>query len=515
MVAPVRTADRAVAPRPSEPVPPAPAPGPTADLERAPAPQERAPRVAASALPVSPEEEEPVATEPDAPAVGVQPSFGTPSQIQSALESVMTRLPQKELSAPPIERAGMGFIDAPERPGRDGIGELRIAEVTPPAVEIPSFGGIGMLRSDQPDDVTIAEAVPPAPDAPEVVERQSPPAERPDGSEIAQAAPPAADLPEGPGLERAEPATEPFAPSLAGAAPRDEDVRPDEAVEPPVVPVVRVRPGRLPTAQLEPESRPELADVPRASPPAEDPVELTGGIPGAPTGPRDSLDRTAAPELESKYDLVDAQPVSPERPEADLAAPEAEEPDLLLTLEPADFRPPEEEPTDAVALERAEAPGEEPVRTAATEPEAPAGPEASATPRREPDVREEPLVAHSVPEPAEVEPEREAVTEPAEVAATEAPVTPTTPAGLPIVPDLADDSFYLQIGAYNTAEAARDAVAALSSTYPLAVVSSTEMGRAAYRVLVGPLAEDETGTTLYWLRAKGYRDSFVRRGNEL
>jgi hypothetical protein len=34
-----------------------------------------------------------------------------------------------------------------------------------------------------------------------------------------------------------------------------------------------------------------------------------------------------------------------------------------------------------------------------------------------------------------------------------------------------------------------------------------------YRVLVGPLSDDEKGATLYRVRARGHRDAFVRAGS--
>jgi hypothetical protein len=49
----------------------------------------------------------------------------------------------------------------------------------------------------------------------------------------------------------------------------------------------------------------------------------------------------------------------------------------------------------------------------------------------------------------------------------------------------------------------------------MTVLPLTQPDRIVYRVMVGPLEEDETGTLLFFLRAKGYTDTFVRSGAEL
>ena len=49
----------------------------------------------------------------------------------------------------------------------------------------------------------------------------------------------------------------------------------------------------------------------------------------------------------------------------------------------------------------------------------------------------------------------------------------------------------------------------------MAVLPIQRQGATVYRVLVGPLEQDETGLLLRFLRAKGYRDTFVRSGTEL
>ncbi|MBU8914226.1 MAG: SPOR domain-containing protein, partial [Spirochaetales bacterium] len=165
--------------------------------------------------------------------------------------------------------------------------------------------------------------------------------------------------------------------------------------------------------------------------------------------------------------------------------------DALLTLEPADFRPPEYPNPDEESLIDRETPAEEPDFVAVLE---------------TPDTTQP---AEEVEVVAEVEVIEEVVAdiEPVEVA--------VVPAGLPVVADLVDNNYYLQIGAYTAPATAQVAVDALGTTYPMAVLPIDSHGTTVYRVLVGPLEQDETGTLLLWLRAKGYRDTFIRSGTEL
>ncbi len=85
---------------------------------------------------------------------------------------------------------------------------------------------------------------------------------------------------------------------------------------------------------------------------------------------------------------------------------------------------------------------------------------------------------------------------------------------LPLVLGLQSTSYYLQIGAYTNPESAKLALDHVAAGYPLVVMPIKEHGRIVYRVFVGPLNDDEKGAVLYWFRAKGYNDAFIRRGGE-
>jgi cell division septation protein DedD len=85
---------------------------------------------------------------------------------------------------------------------------------------------------------------------------------------------------------------------------------------------------------------------------------------------------------------------------------------------------------------------------------------------------------------------------------------------LPIVASLASESFYLQVGAFSNPRSAKSTLSNLESGYPVAVLRTTPDERDVYKVFVGPLNEDEKGTILYWFKAQGYKDAFIRRGSQ-
>ena len=102
------------------------------------------------------------------------------------------------------------------------------------------------------------------------------------------------------------------------------------------------------------------------------------------------------------------------------------------------------------------------------------------------------------PEPAEPEPAPE-------MAVGDAPFAESLSAG----------AYYLQIGAYSNVAGVQAALSGLEldAEYPYTVVPGVSRDRTVYRVFVGPLQEDEKGRALFMVRARGYRDAFVRRGS--
>jgi hypothetical protein len=66
--------------------------------------------------------------------------------------------------------------------------------------------------------------------------------------------------------------------------------------------------------------------------------------------------------------------------------------------------------------------------------------------------------------------------------------------------------YYLQLGVYSEERTAREVAEGLGLTFPVTVFSEMDH----YKVLLGPLNSDEGGALLLTLRARGYRDAFIR-----
>lgn len=77
---------------------------------------------------------------------------------------------------------------------------------------------------------------------------------------------------------------------------------------------------------------------------------------------------------------------------------------------------------------------------------------------------------------------------------------------------LAEDSYYLQLGAYREQYSALDLAGSLGGMYPVTVFISDSSDSLNYKVMVGPLGQDESGAVLYSFRSSGYPDAFLRKG---
>ncbi len=110
-----------------------------------------------------------------------------------------------------------------------------------------------------------------------------------------------------------------------------------------------------------------------------------------------------------------------------------------------------------------------------------------------------------------------------------APAVETKPAGTKVAPAapapaasapaativsgaLEKGRYYIQIGAYASEAAAKDAASRLSVGYMVVVQQVTTGGKATWKVFVGPLSRDESGVALVRVRSMGYRDAFVKSG---
>lgn len=78
--------------------------------------------------------------------------------------------------------------------------------------------------------------------------------------------------------------------------------------------------------------------------------------------------------------------------------------------------------------------------------------------------------------------------------------------------ELVKDSYYLQLGVYREQYSALDFAGRLGGIYPVTVYISDSTDTLNYKVMVGPLGQDESGAVLYSFRSSGYPDAFLRKG---
>ncbi|TVQ41258.1 MAG: SPOR domain-containing protein [Spirochaetaceae bacterium] len=227
--------------------------------------------------------------------------------------------------------------------------------------------------------------------------------------------------------------------------------------------------GRVPPKELHPPPRDDevftFLDVPRelaVTRPVDHPL-AEASLPGervphiADRPAAESLGKIEQPRPPLIVELPPAEPPPVvEEPQPPVVI--AENDDVILRLEPADPRPPE-------------------------------------------------TVAEPVPDPEE---EPAPLAEPAP--APRVTVDQWALESLPLQAELERSSYYLQVGAYVSPRSARNAIDRIESRYPFTVTAAEDNDRTLYRVFIGPLSQDETGVVLYQLRARGYRDAFVRRG---
>ncbi len=76
--------------------------------------------------------------------------------------------------------------------------------------------------------------------------------------------------------------------------------------------------------------------------------------------------------------------------------------------------------------------------------------------------------------------------------------------------NLDKNSYYLQIGAFRDFESADSLAKKVNIDYPVFLYKMGENG--IYKVMAGPLKNDEKGAALYQVRIKGINDAFIRKG---
>ncbi|MCF7913765.1 MAG: hypothetical protein K9L66_01215 [Spirochaetaceae bacterium] len=155
--------------------------------------------------------------------------------------------------------------------------------------------------------------------------------------------------------------------------------------------------------------------------------------------------------------------------------------------------------------------------------------ERSVEPEPEEEIKELPEDAELVLVPAEERPPEGPVTEPkeqvqqeTETAETEKRVTSAAEevstgdiaAGdIAVKRSIDKDSYYLQVAAYSKLDLAQSRGQELSLRYPVTLYMEERASAAPYKLMIGPLNEDESGTLLYTFTSRGFRDAFIRKGN--
>jgi rare lipoprotein A (peptidoglycan hydrolase)/cell division septation protein DedD len=84
---------------------------------------------------------------------------------------------------------------------------------------------------------------------------------------------------------------------------------------------------------------------------------------------------------------------------------------------------------------------------------------------------------------------------------------------LPLVQALPPSAYFLQLAAFSGRERAEKLAADLQPTYTVAVLQVMRQNRRLYKVLIGPLNQEESGTLLYRFRSLGYKDAFITRSD--
>jgi len=100
-----------------------------------------------------------------------------------------------------------------------------------------------------------------------------------------------------------------------------------------------------------------------------------------------------------------------------------------------------------------------------------------------------------------------------EIVLPEVEVAEITPEPEPkeVSEELEKGSYYLQLGAFKEESLADSLAAKVQPAYPVKIYRTVLNKSELYKVLVGPLSEDEKGSLLYNFKIKGYKDAFLRK----
>jgi rare lipoprotein A (peptidoglycan hydrolase) len=257
--------------------------------------------------------------------------------------------------------------------------------------------------------------------------------------------------------------------------------------------------GQPPAGQPEAPEQPETAQ-------AEESVAQAEAQPGE--------EPEASPEEKRLRELQDRIPqkqlyMPPRQQEIYALGPESEPVEREELAEIPGEQAPGEQAVEELPQEMAETAAEEPEVSmpgpaAAEEPldVALPGPEAAEPEKPRPEGTRLPVPEEE--SPLAMQPEEPptghmeaAAEQPEEAAAEQAAILPSR-------------TYFVQLGAYSTRGLAERLAADLEQTYTVTILPAGLDGRRYFKVLVGPLNVDESGTLLYQFRSRGFKDAFIQ-----
>jgi hypothetical protein len=182
-------------------------------------------------------------------------------------------------------------------------------------------------------------------------------------------------------------------------------------------------------------------------------------------------------------------------------------PDSVITLEPAEERPPQG--SVALAPERELLPIPPPPQQAKSADDTYLDPRYFIGPIPQPARPPQPpaRVINPPPAPQTAAPPRQAAPQ------TQPPRAPASGGSIfsvPIIRELEGGKQYVQIGAFTRPDTLETAVAHANRSYPLAVQTGGSNDTLVYRLLIGPLNAGESAAALQRVKRNGFPDAFVR-----
>jgi rare lipoprotein A (peptidoglycan hydrolase) len=431
--------------------------------------------------------EEVYSPDPDLnPAVSVaqEPLLTSPEDTGEQAETESPPAAEEvAVAAPPTEPVVEEVVE--DQPPEPVVEEVSVEEVAaeeeqpPEPVEQP-------IEEPPVEEVAAAEEQPPEP---EEQPTEEPPAteEVAEPVEVAQVATEEGEEPE------QEPTAEPETPATAQTT--AEEKRLQELAD------------RIPQKQLYMPPRQQEVYALAPEPSVTEEVEEEIATVEEPTEevPEEVVEEVAVVEEEPPdEEAVEEIPEEVEEgpPGVSMLGPEVEEEPLEVALPGPQATEPEKPSPEGTRLPAPEE--ESPLAVAPEEPptieEAVAAEEAV-----EPEVTEE----QPSEEVAVVEEEVEAVEE--EPPAAEVAMTEAAPAETTVLSDtLPSQTYFVQLGAYSTRSLAEKLAGDLTQRYSVTILPASSAGRHFYKVLVGPLNVDESGTLLYQFRSRGFKDAFIQ-----